>query len=461
MYQPKELKLFTLVMINLTAVLSLSSIAYMATIGLQSIFFFAVAAIMFFIPSALVSAELGGMMTDDNGGVYTWVSRAFGKNIGLVAIWMEWFNNVIGFPATMAAMVATFAYVGFPSLASNSTSMFLLMLIVMWGITLFNCLPIGKVTILNVIGGLFGMILPGVLLIGSAIYWFTSGSVVNVHFSNSTEWVPTISFATFALFVKVLSSYSGIQAVSFHAKNIKRPAFNIPLSMLITVVIIFCLTTFATVSLASIVPNSELNALNGLIQGISVVLQKLELSYLAPYISMCICIGMLAALSTWVLSPARGMQVVASQGLIPSVFAKTNKAGMPVAVLFTQAVIGSVLATVFLYMPTIEAAFAMIIALTSQFTVIMFSLIFLSAIRLRYIEPDTPRSFRVGKSGNFVLIFCAGLGVIACCCGFFLGLFPPKFSHVQNVGEYVTLMLIADAIIISIPFIYILYKKLK
>src|SRR3990167_9461351 len=114
MYQHKELKLFTLVMINLTAVLSLSSIAYMATIGLQSVIFFAVAAIMFFIPSALVSAELGGMMTDDNGGVYTWVSRAFGKNIGLVAIWMEWFNNVIGFPATMAAMVATFAYVGFP-----------------------------------------------------------------------------------------------------------------------------------------------------------------------------------------------------------------------------------------------------------------------------------------------------------------------------------------------------------
>jgi amino acid transporter len=446
-------------MINITAVMSLSSIAYMATIGLQNVAFFAFAAILFFIPSALISAELGGMLTNNNGGVYTWVSKAFGKNSGLVAIWMEWFNNIIAAPASMAALVATFAYVGFPELAHNATAMFLLLLLVTWVMTLFNFLPIGKVAILSIIGGSLGMILPGVLLIICAIYWLLSGAPLQVSFSTAGDWIPTMSFATFALLVKVLGSYSGIQAVSFHTRNVKNPRVNIPISMLITVVIIFCITTLASVSLASIVPSADRNALNGLIQAIALVMHRLNLDWLAHIISLFICVGMLAGVSIWILSPARGMQEVAAQGLIPKVFARTNKHGMPTGVLLIQAVICSLLATLFLLMPSIEAAFAMIVALTGQFTIMMWVLVFASALRLRYIAPDLERPFRVGKTGNMAMIFWATLGIIACSCGFFLGLFPPKFSHVQNIGNYVILMIIADIIIIAVPFIYIKFRK--
>lgn len=459
MYQHKELRLFALTMINITAVMSLSSIAYMATIGLQNVAFFAFAAILFFIPSALISAELGGMLTNNNGGVYTWVSSAFGKNSGLVAIWMEWFNNIIAAPASIAALVATFAYVGIPTLAHNATAMFFLLLIVTWAMTLFNFLPISKVAVLSVIGGLFGMLLPGILLIACAIYWLLSGASLQVSFSNTNDWIPTASFATFALLVKVLGSYSGIQAVSFHTRNVKNPRVNIPISMLMTVVIIFCVTTLASVSLASIVPSSDRNALNGLIQAIALVMHRLNLDWLAHIISLFICIGMLAGVSIWILSPARGMQEVASQGLIPHIFTKTNKHGMPVGVLLIQAVICSVLATLFLLMPSIEAAFAMIVALTGQFTSMMWIMIFVSAIRLRYTAKEVQRSFRVGKNGNMAMYFWASLGIIASSCGFFLGIFPPKFSHVQNIASYISLMVIADIIIIAIPFVYIKYKS--
>lgn len=460
LYQHKELKLFTLITISITAVLSLSSIAYMATIGLQSIFFFAIAAVMFFIPSALVAAELGGMLTGNNGGVYTWVSRAFGKNTGLVAIWMEWFNNVVSLPSGLAAMVATFAYIGFPSLATNSHAMFLLMLITLWLISLFNCLPIGKVAILNVVGATFGMLLPGSLLIGCGIYWLMFGDV-QLHFGNVHDWMPGFSFVTFALLVKVLSSYSGIQAVAFHSRNVSNPRRNIPLSMIVALVVIFLLTTFATVSLAAIVPANDLNALNGLIQGISLVLHKFQLNALAQVITVCICIGMIAASSTWVLGPARAVQEVASNGLAPRFMAKINNAGMPVNILLIQAIIASVLATAFIILPSIEEAFAMVIALTSQFTVMMWVMVFVSAIRLRYTEKNLERPFRVGKSGNLAMNIWAGLGIISCGCGFFLGLFPPKFSHVQDIPSYVMLMVIADIIIIAIPFLYLWYRKSK
>lgn len=457
-YQHKELKLFTLVTISITAVLSLSSIAYMATIGLQSILFFAVAAIMFFIPSALISAELGSMLTGTNGGVYTWVSSAFGKNAGIIAIWMEWFNNVISLPSGLAAMVATFAYIGFPSMATNSHAMFLFMLITLWLLSFFNCLSISKVAILNVVGAILGMILPGILLIGCGIYWLMFGNV-QLHFNSIHDWIPEFSFITFALLVKVLSSYSGIQAVAFHSRNVNNPKRNIPLSMMIALVVIFILTTFATVSLASIVPAQDLNVLNGLIQGINLVLHKFQLNFLSKIITICICIGMISAASTWILGPARAVQEVARNGLAPTFMAKTNNVGMPINILLLQAVIASVIATAFILLPSIEEAFAMIIALTSQFTVMMWVMVFASAIKLRYSKKDMDRPFRVGKTGNLSMNIWAGLGIISCACGFFLGLFPPKFSHVHNVSSYIILMIIADLIIIGLPFIYLWYRK--
>lgn len=458
MENKRPLNLFTLVMINITAVLSLSSIAYMATIGLASIWFFALAAIMFFIPSALVCAELSSMMHSDNGGVFTWVSRAFGEKTGLVAIWMEWFNNVISYASTLSALVATLAYLGFSGLDTNPHTIFVAMNIILWSVIFFNFSPISKIATLNIVGALFGMILPGVLIISCGIYWMFHGHI-QVQFGEFSSYEPVMGFATFALFVKVLSSYSGIQAVSFHSRNIQKPERNIPLSMIIAVIAIFSLTAIATICLASIIPSDKVNAMNGLIQGITIVLDKLNLHFLSGPISLCIAIGMLAALSTWVLGPARAMQEVARQGLIPHEFAAINKHGMPINVLFIEGIIGTFLSLAFLYMPSIQAAFAMIIALTSQFTVFMFIMIFASAIYLRYKEPHTHRIFRVGPKGsNIGMIVVATLGLISCGCGFFLGIFPPKFSHVQNVSSYITLMLIADVIIIAIPFTYIGFR---
>lgn len=456
----KELKLFTLVTINITAVLSLSSIAYMATLGAQCIFFFAVAAIMFFIPSALVSAELGSMMTENNGGVYTWVSRAFGNKAGLVAIWMEWFNNVIALPGSLSALIATFSYLGFPALAKNPGSMFMLMLILMWLITLFNFLPIRKISILNIIGAVGGMILPGGFLIIGAIYYFSVHPRL-VNFSYFDDIAPTFSFATFALLGKALSSYSGIQAVAFYMRDVKKPLINIPLSIIIAVVIIFGLTTCATISLSSLISINHLNPMNGLIQGITFIMQQFGLNSLIPALTLCVCLGMIASTSTWVLGPSRAIQEVARDKMLPPILAVTNKHKMPVGALVIQAFIGSLLATLFLVMPSLKSAFAVLIALTSQFTVVMFIMVFASSIKLRFSEPDTFRSFKVGGDNNIILIICATLGIIACSLGFFLGLFPPKFSGIQNIKQYVCLMALSDVIILSIPFLYLYIKGKK
>lgn len=59
----KKISTLSLTTLNISAIISLSSIAYMATIGLQSIFFYIIAAITFLLPTSLICAEPSSMIT--------------------------------------------------------------------------------------------------------------------------------------------------------------------------------------------------------------------------------------------------------------------------------------------------------------------------------------------------------------------------------------------------------------
>jgi amino acid transporter len=446
-------------MLNITAIVSLSSIAYMATIGLQSIVFYLLAAFLFLLPSSLVCAELSSMMTQNNGGVFTWVKAGLGDRCGVIAMWLEWFNNVISFPVTISAIIASVAYLGFGSEIYNKSILSLAIIIVFWLVTFFNFLPIKKVFYLNILGAIFGMILPGVLLVIGAIYYWYNGAT-NIKYTGVHDFIPSFSLATYAILVKTLSSYSGIQSVAFHMKNIDQPQKNIPKAIFISVLIIVVLTILSTCSLIAIIPVGDVNVLNGLVQGISKVLDVMGLSFMRPVIVFLVALGMLSSLSTWILGPARGMQEAAEREMFPRSFSGKNKNGMPINMLLIQVCVGTVITLAFLVMPSIYAAFALLIALTAQFTVLMWIMVFVSAVRLRYIAPDYPRVFYVGSRGsNCGLIVMVSLAIIACLLGFVSGIFPPAFSKVQTIWWYIILVIMADIIIISIPLLWVFFYK--
>jgi len=77
----RSLSVFSLIMINIIAIDSLRNIPAAAEYGFSILFYYAVAATTFFIPSALVSAELATGWPK-TGGVYIWVREAFGPHWG-------------------------------------------------------------------------------------------------------------------------------------------------------------------------------------------------------------------------------------------------------------------------------------------------------------------------------------------------------------------------------------------
>lgn len=109
----------------ITSILSLRGLPSEAKYGVQSIFYYTFAAIVFLLPFSLVCAELASTYSK-SGGLYRWVSEAFGPRWGWTAMFLEWQTIVIWFPTVLMFGAASLAYIFWPesfdqSLASNKT----------------------------------------------------------------------------------------------------------------------------------------------------------------------------------------------------------------------------------------------------------------------------------------------------------------------------------------------------
>ncbi|MCK4869992.1 MAG: amino acid permease, partial [Gammaproteobacteria bacterium] len=83
------MNVFTLVMINVIAIDSLRGIPMGAHYGLALVFYYVVCGLAFFLPSALVSAELATAWPQ-TGGIYVWVREAFGVPVAFLVSWIQW-----------------------------------------------------------------------------------------------------------------------------------------------------------------------------------------------------------------------------------------------------------------------------------------------------------------------------------------------------------------------------------
>ena len=118
MKSKRSLTVFTLAMINVAAICNLKNFPITAELGLAAVFYYALAALFFFIPVSLISAELATGWPE-TGGVYVWVKKALGKKMGFLAIFLQWGNNLFWYPSILSFTAASFAYLIDPKLAEN------------------------------------------------------------------------------------------------------------------------------------------------------------------------------------------------------------------------------------------------------------------------------------------------------------------------------------------------------
>jgi glutamate:GABA antiporter len=94
----------------------LGSAPALSVFGLASVFLYVLPAVVFLLPAALVSAELGSGW---EGGVYAWVREGVSAPMGMLAVWCQFAQTIFYYPALLAFVGGTLAYVIDPRLASN------------------------------------------------------------------------------------------------------------------------------------------------------------------------------------------------------------------------------------------------------------------------------------------------------------------------------------------------------
>jgi len=177
----KKINLFLLVLLIVSAIDSIRNLPASALFGSALVFFFLFSALVFLIPTALVSAELSAAFPD-KGGVYHWMTRAFGSKVGMLSIWLQWINTMVWYPTILSFIAGTAAYLIDPTLANSKTYLISMILIVFWGLTVINLFGMKVSATVNSICGLIGTMIPMVLLILLAIIWIIQGNPAHIHF---------------------------------------------------------------------------------------------------------------------------------------------------------------------------------------------------------------------------------------------------------------------------------------
>ena len=454
--KPKTLGIFALAMINVAAVLSLRNYSAMSVFGWSSIGWYLIGTITFLLPLTLAGAELATGWPK-GGGVFAWVKEAFGDKPGFIAIFCEWSNNLVWFPTILGFIASTFAFALNPSLANNGLFVFVVTMIVFWGTTLVALLGEKASSRFQTFGVIAGKIIPGTLIILMGVWFLTSGKPIQLPAFTMAAIVPTVSLSTLPLISTMTLMFSGMEMAGFHALAVRNPQKDFPRGMLLSALIIFIITVLGTLAIAIVVPLSKLNLAAGVMQAFQDFLAAFNLSWLLVPLAILVALGGIASLTSWLIGPALGLGVVAREGNMPRMFSNHNRNGAPTGVLIVQAVIGSIISLLYIFIPSVSSAYWVMSALTVLLLCIVYLFVFASVIKLRYSQPDVPRAFRIpgGKAGVWIV---GGVGFVATALSFVVSLFPTGSMNI-SLTAYMPLMLIGTALLALPPLVFLKLKK--
>lgn len=450
---------FHLVMINVIAVDSIRTLTFSAVYGFSLVFFYLLMALMFFIPTALVSAELGTGWPN-RGGIYVWVREAFGKKLSLIVIWLNWVYNVIWYPTIMALIAGTLCYLFNPGLENNKVYMCCAVLGLFWFATLMNCFGMKVSSVFSTIGALVGTILPMILIAILGFFWVIQNKPMQIEFTWNQFFPHGSQADNLAFLTNVLFGLLGLEMAATHAAEMRNPQKDYPRSIFVAAIIILATIILASLAIAIVVPDKELSLATGIMQAFKAFLDAYQLSQFLPLIAICIILGGLSGAGAWIISPTKGLLVASQDGTVPKFFATTNQNGVPVRILVAQAIVVSLLSLIFILMPTVNSTYWILSTITAQLALLVYVILFAAALKLHHHKAHVERSFRIsGKKWGMWLV--CGLGILSCVFVILMGFLPPSQVPFQSIVLYECILISSVAVCCLTPWYFIKFWKSK
>ncbi len=456
--QIPKIRLFALVMLITGSIDSIRNLPVSAMFGSELIFYFLIGALIFLIPVALVSAELSSTFAAAEGGIYGWVQHAFGDNLAFLAIWLQWINTMVWYPTILSFIAATAAFLINPELASNKWYLLSVILSTFWLMTLMNLRGLKTSANFASFCAVTGMLIPMALIIGLAIAWWISGQPLQIHM----DWnhiVPHLHQSqSWSSLTAIMTSYLGMELAAVHVNDVNHPRRTFPLALLISVLLIMTTMIMGSLAIAFVLPHDKINLVEGVMQTFQHFLASYHLSAFLPVVAIMLLLGSLGGMINWIISPAKGLALAAKNQFLPAALAKENEHGVPNRILILQAILVSLFTTSYFLVPSVNTAYWLLTDLSTEIYMLMYVLMFLAGLRLRYKFTNIERPFEIPGKKVGVWLTC-GLGLLGCTLTIIVGFIAPDNLPMHAGWNYSTLFSIGMCALLLPALGFMAYRK--
>jgi len=390
-------------------------------------------ALFFFVPYALVIAELGSAFPEE-GGTYLWTRLAFGRFVAAVSAVLYWVSNPIWLGGSLCiTAVATYnAFFGHLGLVAQVVFSLAFIWLAVWAAIL--SLDVGKWV--PTLGAWARIALLAFFTLSVALYAVHHG----VHAPRLARFAP--SYTLFIALVPVLFfNFVGFELPSAAGDEMKDPQRDVPFAVLRSAALAILLYGIPILSIILVLPADRITGLGGFIDAMKCVFTVYgghvtatgaELTglglVLGKIAAAMFILVLLSSGTSWIMGADRSQAVAGWDGAGPRFIGVFSKRwGTPIVVNFLTGVMATIVMIVAFRLAggSTEKYFNAVLSVVLLFTTMSYVVIFPALIRLRYVLPDVPRPYRVpfGMAGAWLCVILTTFwSLLASVVGVFPGL---------------------------------------
>ncbi len=432
----KTLRQRDMVLFTVSAILLLDTLAAAASIGASSIFWWVFLGIIFFIPFALICAEMG-CSYPEQGGIYAWTRDAFGPRWASRVTWCYWVNTAIWIPALYVLFAGVFKQMFIPDLSMGWQ--ITLGIALTWIAVLVNVVTLDVGKWVPNAGAVLKVLIFLALILGAFNYIHENGLANSMAWDDlKPDWGSSLQYIP-----AIIYGMLGFELVSAGSKEMTNPARDVPRAVFIPGIIILLLYILGTLAVLAAIPVSDINLVEGLVDTLT---QFFGGSALGE--AFVILLGSAAIFTffsnsvTWALGCNRASAEAAMEGELPSVFAIESKTrGTPVGSAVLMGLVSTITLLLYGFLSgSNEDLFWSLFTFSAVIFLLPYEGMVLAFLKMRQEDPDHPRPFQI-PFGLPMARLCAWTCVTVLALSIVLFMFVPGEGIQLSVVLGVTVML--------------------
>jgi glutamate:GABA antiporter len=336
-----------------------------AQLGPESLAYWIVGLIVFFVPCCLAVRDMSERMPGE-GGLYLWTRAAFGEGHGFVVGWVYWITNVVYLPSVLLLTASWALHIGGPAwapLADDASYNFIFSLVIVWLATLLNIAGLDRAKWLNSAGGVANWL---VLLLLIVVAVITAS-----RFGGATQFTPaafvpsTFDFGTLNLVATIAFAYVGVEASAIVGGEIRDPQRTLPRAIWIGAVLVAVIYIAGTFAMLVALEPQQIDSVAGIAQAFESMEIRAQLPGLGVFGAVVLTVSQVGNASAWITSTARLPFVAGIDRYLPSMFGRVHpRFQSPYVALLVQAVLISLALAAALAGNTVHDAFEQLIGVT-------------------------------------------------------------------------------------------------